>query len=163
MEQRDVYLEGIFNFAVFQKLLPDIYACLEEIGDAMGTEAEREVLEKVYPRIPKISIDYGIMERADKVVMLEGRFGWNDIGSLDAMEVLHKQDEKGNVQIGNSILVDTEGTICYAKDKLMVAAYVKDLMVVETEDVIFVCPKDKAQNVREVVDFLEKNGKESYL
>lgn len=147
----------------FKRLLPDIYECLEEIGRAMGGEREQEVLETVYPKIPKISIDYGIMERADRVLMLEGTFGWNDIGSLDAMEVLHEKDEKDNIRVGNCILLDTEGLICYAKDKMIAAAFVKDLMVVESKDVILVCPRQKAQEVKHIVESLEKMGKTEYL
>lgn len=147
----------------FKRLLPDIYACLEQIGDAMGTDREQQVLNAIYPTIPKISIDYGILERADQILMLEGRFGWNDIGSLDAMEILHEQDERGNTPIGESFLVDTEGTICYAKDKLIVAAYVKNLMVVESEDAVLICPREKAQDVKKIVDFLKEHGGDAYL
>lgn len=147
----------------FQKLLPDIYACLVRIGSAMGTENEREVIEEIYPKIPKISIDYGIMERAGGVLMLEGSFGWNDVGSLDALEVLHKKDAKGNVGVGSHIMMDTEGTICYSEDKLIAAAYVQDLIIVESKDAILVCPRQRAQEVKRLVDFLEEKGKTEYL
>lgn len=147
----------------FKRLLPDIYEYLEKMGSAMGTVQEKAVKEEVYPHIPKISIDYGIMERADKVIMLEGLFGWNDVGSLDAMELFGKKDARGNVSIGNCVLVDTEGTICYAKDKLIAAAYVEDLIVVEAKDAILVCPRQKAQEVRKIVEFLEKHGQTDYL
>lgn len=147
----------------FKRLLPDIYDCLQEIGDAMGTSREQEVLDKVYPYIPKISIDYGIMERADKVLVLDGDFGWSDVGNLDALEVLHQSDGNGNVNVGDCVLVDTEGTICYSKDKLLVTAFVKDLIVVESEDAILVCPKSKSQEVRTIVEELEKRGRTEYL
>ncbi|MGN0431387.1 MAG: mannose-1-phosphate guanylyltransferase [Lachnospiraceae bacterium] len=147
----------------FERLLPDIYECLKEIGNAMGTEAEQEILDRVYPHIPKISIDYGIMERADKVIVLDGDFGWSDVGNLDALETLHEGDAKGNVEIGNCVLVDTEETICYSKDKLLVTAYVQDLIVVESTDAILVCPKSKAQEVRKIVEELQKRGRTDYL
>ncbi len=147
----------------FKRLLPDIYECLERIGDAMGTDREAQVLEEIYPYIPKISIDYGILERADRIIMLEGNFGWNDIGSLDALELLHEQDEHGNTPVGESVLVDTEGTICYAKDKLVVAAYVRDLMIVESRDAVLVCPREKAQDVKKIVELLKKESRDAYL
>lgn len=147
----------------FRRLLPDIYQCLDRIGQAMNTPQEEDILNEVYPQIPKISIDYGIMERADNVIMLEGSFGWNDIGSLDACDVLCEPDEKGNVGIGKHVMMDTEGTICYAKDKLICTAYVKDLMVVESDDVILVCPKQKAQNVKNIVEMLNEKGLNEYL
>lgn len=147
----------------FEKLLPDIYGCLVKIGAAMGSGDESKVLKEVYPGIPKLSIDYGIMERADNVVMLEGAFGWTDVGSLDAIALLHDADAGGNIGVGSHILMDTEGTICYSKDKLIAASGVKDLIIVEAEDAILVCPKEKAQDVKKLVEFLEANGKEQYL
>lgn len=147
----------------FEKLLPDIYECLVKIGDAMGTEQEKEVLNEVYPVIPKISVDYGIMERSDDVVVLEGDFGWNDVGSYDALEVLYAPDENGNLQYGDCSLIDTENCICYAKDKLIATIGLKDVIVVETEDAVLVCPKDRAQDVKKITEKLEKDGKTEYL
>lgn len=147
----------------FRKLLPDIYECLEKLGAAMGTAAEKQVLWEVYPDIPKISIDYGILERADRIVMLEGDFGWNDIGSLDALELLHPRDEQGNTPVGECVLVDTEDTICYSKSKLVVAAHVKDLMIVESGDAVLVCPKARAQDVKQIVEQLEKEHRDACL
>ncbi|MCH5275133.1 MAG: mannose-1-phosphate guanylyltransferase [Lachnospiraceae bacterium] len=147
----------------FEKLLPDIYDCLVKIGEAIECGEEARVLEEVYPGIPKLSIDYGIMERADNVVMLEGAFGWNDVGSLDALALLHDTDAWGNVGVGSHIFMDTEGTICYSKDKLIAASGVKDLIIVEAEDAILVCRKEKAQEVKNLVEFLKANGKEQYL
>ena len=147
----------------FQKLLPDIYESLVKIGEAMGSEEEALILSEIYPGIPKISIDYGIMERADNVVMIEGEFGWNDVGSLDAIALLHDTDPEGNVGVGCHILMDTEGTICYSKDKLITAVGVKDLIIVEAEDAILVCPREKTQDIKKLVEFLEADGKERYL
>lgn len=147
----------------FEKLLPDIYEYLVKIGEAVGSDEEVRVLEEIYPGIPKLSVDYGIMERADNVVMFKGAFDWNDVGSLDAIALLHDADGEGNVGLGNHILMDTEGTICYSKDKLIAASGVKDLIIVEAEDAILVCPREKAQEVKRLVEFLEANGKEQYL
>lgn len=149
--------------SAFEKLLPDIYDCLVKIGEAIGSGEEARVLKEVYPGIPKLSIDYGIMERADNVVMIEGEFDWNDVGSLDAIAFLHNADAGGNIGVGSHILMDTEGTICYSKDKLIAASGVKDLIIVEAEDAILVCPREKAQDVKQLVEFLEVNGKEQYL
>lgn len=147
----------------FQKLLPDIYESLVKIGEAMGSVEEARILSEVYPGIPKISIDYGIMERADNVVMLEGEFGWNDVGSLDTIALLHDTDAEGNVGVGSHVLMDTEGAICYSKGKLIAAVGVKNLIIVEAEDAILVCPREKAQDIKKLVEFLEADGKERYL
>jgi len=147
----------------FETLLPDIYACLVEIGDAMGTPEEAEVIQRVYPRIPKISIDYGIMERSPDVLMLEGDFGWNDIGSLDMLGIAKAADEKGNVLYGQQINLDTENCILYGTDKLIATIGVKDLIVVQEKDVVLICDAKRAQDVKNVVGILETEGKDNYL
>lgn len=147
----------------FKYLLPDVYQCLEQIGEAIGTQQEQQVLQKVYPTIPKISIDYGIMERAKEVVVIKGDFGWNDVGSWDALQALYKTDENGNVIYGEQIHIDTKNCITYAKTKLIAALGVEDLIIVEADDAILVCHKDKAQDVKKVVEGLRKQGKEKYL
>ncbi len=147
----------------FEKLLPDIYACLVRIGEAMNTPQETDEIKSVYPVIPKISIDYGIMERADKVLMLEGDFGWNDIGSYDTLPALLKADEAGNVCSGEHLLLDSSNCICYAKDRLIAAVGIEGLVVAETQDAVLVCPRDRVQEVKKIVEQLERDGRERYL
>ncbi len=147
----------------FRRLLPDIYDCLQEIGQAMGTAQEKETIMRVYPQIPKISVDYGIMERAENVIVLEGDFGWNDVGSLDALETLYAPDGNGNILHGEALALDTKNCIGYAGGKLVALAGVENLIVVETEDVVLVCDRSRAQDVKKIVDMLETEGKEHYL
>lgn len=146
-----------------KKLLPDVYACLVKIGDAMNTSDEKTVLEEVYPTIPKISIDYGIMERAEHVLVISGEFGWNDIGSLDMLGIMKDADEKGNISYGETLLLDTKDCIVYGNDKLIATVGVEDLIVVQTADALLICPKDRAQDVKTVVETLNEQGKEKYL
>lgn len=145
------------------RLLPDVYACLEKIGNAMNTPDERKVIEEVYPIIPKISIDYGIMERADHVLVISGEFGWNDIGSLDMLSIMKDADENGNTAYGEQLLIDTKDCIVYGTDKLIATIGVSDLIVVQTEDAVLVCHKDKSQDVKTVVETLKEQEKEQYL
>ncbi len=147
----------------FEELLPDIYACLVKIGEAMGTDREAEVIQKIYPEIPKISIDYGIMERSRDVLMIEGDFGWNDIGSLDMLGIMKDADENGNVIYGKQINLDTKNCILYGKDKLIATIGVENLIVIQEKDAILICEKSKAQNVKNVVDLLTSEGEERYL
>ena len=147
----------------YKTLLPEVYACLLKIGQAMNTPAEQQVLQEVYPMIPKISVDYGIMEKADHVLMLEGDFGWNDIGSFDTLPVLLPADENGNVCRGEHVLLDTSDCICYAEDKLIAAVGVKDLVLVEAGDAILVCPRNRVQDVKKIVEKLEAEGRTEYL
>lgn len=160
---------GMFVFkasvilSYFETLLPDIYECLKTIGNSMNTDCEKQVLEEVYPTIPKISIDYGIMERADQIYMFPGTFGWNDVGSLNELEILQEKDENGNVCIGENVLIDTKDSIFYSSHRMIGAVGVQNLIVVETKDTILVCDKQKAQDVKKLVELLEKNQKEEYL
>ncbi len=147
----------------FEELLPDIYTHLLAIGDAMGTEREAEVISEIYPIIPKISVDYGIMERAKGVLMVEGDFGWNDVGSFDALEEIYEKDENGNVVLGNGCLLDTNGCILYGDgDKLIATLGVENLVIAQTKDIILVCDKSKAQDIKRFPEMLEKSGKEYY-
>ena len=149
----------------FERLLPDIYRCLVRIGEAMGTDREQEVLEEVYPEIPKISIDYGIMERADNVMMLEGDFGWNDVGSFDAFDQIHDQDANGNVVMADSCIINSKDNVLYStQDGHLIAALgINDIVIAHTKDVTLICAKDKAQDIKLFVDKLKEEGKDTYL
>jgi mannose-1-phosphate guanylyltransferase len=139
----------------FAELLPDIYECLRHIN--------ADNIDEVYPTIPKISVDYGIMERARKVIVVESRFDWSDVGSFDALEALYKKDENGNTTNRPQIMVDTRNCIVYAKSKLIATLGVEDLIIVEADDAILVCHKDEAQSVRDIPDELKKRGLHGYL
>lgn len=146
----------------FKELLPDIYADLSQIGDVMGTEKEQETIERVYPTISKISIDYGIMERAKGVLMVEGDFGWNDVGSFDALEEIYGTDEAGNVKIGNGCTLETEGCIIYNDGKKLIATLgVENLIVAQTDDIVLVCDKSRAQEVKKFPE-LFKNTRDEF-
>lgn len=147
----------------FEELLPDVYECLMEIEKAIGTDGEKETVERVYPSIPKISVDYGIMERADNVIMLEGDFGWNDVGSWDVLDVLYDTDENNNVVYGDQIHIGSRNCIAYAKDKLIATIGLDNVVIVETEDAVLVCDKDRAQDVKKVVELLAEQGRTQYL
>lgn len=147
----------------FEKLLPDVYTCLQKIGAALNTESEKEIINEIYPVIPKISIDYGIMERAENVLVLEGSFGWSDVGSWDALEALYDKDEHGNIIYGEQVHIDTHDCIIYAKNKLVTTIGLENIIVVETEDAVLVCDKNRAQEVRRIVEALQDCNKPQYL
>ena len=147
----------------FEELLPDVYACIEKIGAAMGTPEEAEVIQSVYPTIPSISVDYGIMEKSSDVLVISGDFGWNDVGSWENMDVIYDEDENGNILVGNQVNIDTKNTISYSKKRLITTVGVENLIIVETEDAILVCDKSRAQDVKLIVDQLKAEGKKEYL
>ena len=147
----------------FRELLPEVYACLEQIRAAMNTPREAEVIAEVYPAIPSISIDYGIMEKSRDVKVISAEFGWNDVGSWDNLGVLYDADENGNILAGNQLNIDTKNCISYSKKRLIATVGVEDLIIVETDDAILVCDKARAQDVKKVVDRLKEEGREEYL
>ena len=147
----------------FEELLPDVYACIEKIGEAMNTPEEAQVIADIYPTIPSISVDYGIMEKSSDVLVISGDFGWNDVGSWENMDVIYDEDENGNIFVGNQINIDTKNTISYAKKRLITTVGVENLIIVETEDAILVCDKSRAQDVKLIVDELKASGQKEYL
>ncbi len=152
---------------ILQKLkeyVSDIYDDLNIIGDAMNTPKEQEVLHEVYPKIRKISIDYAVMEPSaakGEVLVIPGDCGWNDVGSWDMMDILHKPDENNNVLLGDTVAINVKNSVIYSQSRIVTALDVENIVVVETPDAIMVCSKDKAQEVKQIVDLLkEKNRKE---
>lgn len=149
-----------------EEYVPDIYADLKKIGDAMNTPDEQKVLNEVYPNIRKISIDYAVMEPSaakGDVLVIPGECGWNDVGSWDMMDVLHDADENGNIIIGDVVAVDAKDSVIYSSGKTVTAVDVEGLVIVETRDAIMVCSKEKAQNVKKIVDALSEAGRKELL
>lgn len=147
----------------FQKYLPDIFEQLSNIAKYMKTELEQQVIEKIYPEIKAISIDYGIMEKSKNVWVIPGEFGWSDVGSWDMMGTLHTADSRGNVSKGDVLLIDTSDSIIFSKNRLIATVGINNLIVVETPDAVLVCEKNRAQDVKKVVDLLRDNGKNDLL
>ncbi|MBR2659964.1 MAG: mannose-1-phosphate guanylyltransferase [Clostridia bacterium] len=167
-----VWNSGMFIWKaslILQKLkdfVPDIYIDLKTIGDAMNTPGEQEVLHEVYPGIRKISIDYAVMEHSaaeGDVVVIPGDCGWNDVGSWDMMDILHKPDENNNVLLGDTVAINVKDSVIYSQGRIVAALDIDNIVVVETPDAVLVCRKDKAQNVKQIVDYLTDNQRNELL
>lgn len=161
---------GIFVFKVsvileaFKKYLPKMYEQMQEIIVARGNDDEQTVLEEIYPALESVSVDYGIMEKADCVRVIAGDYGWSDVGSLDELKTFHAENEDGNILIGKDIVsVDSKNCIVKSEDRLIALVGVEDLIVVEADDTVLVCKKDKAQEVKKVTEQLKAQGKTQYL
>jgi mannose-1-phosphate guanylyltransferase len=147
----------------YRELLPDVYAGLEQLQSCIGEKDEREKIGEIYPTIPAVSVDYGIMERATGVLTVPGEFGWNDVGSWDMLGVLHEADGDGNVTVGDCVLAESCGNILYSSGRTIAVVGVKDLVVAETADAVLVCPKERAQDVKKIVEKLKAEGKKELL
>ena len=148
---------------VTKSLIPDLYEGLLTIEESIGTEHEKNVLSEIYRDIKSVSIDYGVMEKTRDVFMIEGDFGWNDIGSWDALWDVMYKDEMGNATKGEVINLDTSNSLIYSPQKMVALIGVKDLIVVETEDSLLICKRGASQDVRKVVECLEKKNMKEYL
>lgn len=143
--------------------LPDLHEGLLKIEAVLGTEPYGTVLEDVYGETPSISIDYGVMEKADKVLLIPGDFGWSDVGSWDALWEVSEKDDSGNACRGPVIAVETGDSLVYSPKKLVALVGVRDLIVVETEDALLICRRGDSQKVRRIVDILEERNMKAYL
>jgi len=148
----------------FAKYLPEHAALLEEIRPVVGTNDFQERLASVYPKFPKISIDYGIMEKADNIHVVTAPFDWDDLGSWLALERLHNADDANNTILGEALVLDSSNVLIDAGEDGMVAAIgVQDLVVVRSGDAVLICPKSRVQDVKKLVGELEKDRLQRYL
>jgi mannose-1-phosphate guanylyltransferase len=147
-----------------EKHLPDTYARLMRIREAIGRPDEITVLDLEYKEMQQISVDYGIMEKLDDILVLPGDFGWNDIGSWATVAEIAQKDEDGNIVSRPHICLDTRNCMIISTDSRIVATIgIEDLIVVDTEDALLICRKDRAQDVKKVVDKLKEENLDGYL
>ncbi|GAW94021.1 mannose-1-phosphate guanylyltransferase [Calderihabitans maritimus] len=149
----------------YRRFLPEIYTGLKKIAEAIGTRKEKEVLERVFPTLPRISVDYGIMEKSEDVLVVPGDFGWDDLGSWTALERVEDPDENGNIVYGNALLVDTSHCIIRSsnKDKLLATLGLEGVVVVDTEDVLLVADKSRTADLKKLITELKEHGLHRYL
>lgn len=141
--------------AEFERQLPELYSGLEKIRAAMGSSDAEQTLEAVWASFPSISIDHGVMEHAQRVAVVPLQAGWNDVGSWDALGTVLPADGDGNCLVrGDTIVLDSRGSIVSGGDRLIALIGVEDLVVVDTGDALLVGHKSKMQQVKQVVDTL---------
>jgi mannose-1-phosphate guanylyltransferase len=139
--------------------LPDLHTVLDRIRSEMGTRSLPEVLKEQYPQAPSISIDYGIMEKASDVVVMKAEFDWNDVGSWEFMRDVHPVDDRGNVAVGDHILIDAGGNTIVSPDRPIAVLGVDDIVVVDGGDTVLVCKRDRVQEVKKIVQTLRKKDR----
>jgi len=160
---------GIFIWHVdtilqyFKKLLPEIYFGLQQIKKALDSKDINKITEDVYKEIYSQSIDYGILEKAGQVIVLDGGFGWSDIGSWEEVYKISSKDENGNVIKGDALLKDVNNCYIETAEKTTCLVGVKDLVIVDTDDALLICKKELSQEVKWIVEELKQKGKEKSL
>ncbi len=150
---------------LFRKHLPRHFTSLMKIKDSLGTKREASVVRREFHSMPAISIDYGMMEKTKQMLVLPADFDWVDIGHWRTVqEVLAEKKGKSVVAAGRHVSIDSRGNYIYsASGKLIATISVQNMIIVETEDAILVCPRDKAQDVKQLVALLEKRGLKKYV
>lgn len=148
----------------FRRWLNPSYKLLLQIDRAIGTSREQATVKKLFPKMQKISIDYGIMEKDRDMLVVPANITWTDIGSWRAVYEMLAQQSGANVMRGLHVLHDTSGNLIYSySGKLIAAAGIKNMIIVETADAILICPRDRSQDVKHLVASLEKKKLHRYL
>ena len=134
--------------------LPENYALLTAIEQAMEKPDEQETLRTKFCQMRSISIDYGIMERAKNVYVLPASFGWDDVGSWLALDRMNPADDQGNVIKGDVVKVNSSRCIVQGGKRTIAMVGLEDIIIVDTEDALLVCAKDSTGEIKKVVEVL---------
>jgi len=150
----------------FERYQPAIYAMCSYLQSAFDAPDYATKLNDIWETMPRLSIDFAIMEKADNIAVIPNDIGWSDVGNWTSLYDILPQDNFGNCIKGDAsdirVILDTRDTLVLS-DRLTVAIGVEDIVVVDTDDALLICHKDRTQDVKQVVDYLRENGNEEYL
>jgi mannose-1-phosphate guanylyltransferase len=162
---------GIFVWQVknilkaFESLMPEMYEVFEAEKSAFNTPEEKKTLEHIYPLCTNISIDFGIMEKANNVYVIPASFGWSDLGTWNSVHENKDKDEFDNAIVGENVIpIDTVKCVVHAgNDKLLVLQGMEDFIIVDTPDVLLICKREKEQEIKDYVAEVRRNVGDEYL
>lgn len=153
---------------LYKTHLPQMEEGFAQIIAAHGTDQFEPVMRQVFPTLEKISVDYGIAEKARKVAVIPADIGWNDVGSwqrlAEVLESAGKQEGEGaNIVVGHHLGVDTHGALIYSPDRLIATIGLDDIIVIDTPDATLICPKSRSEDVKKIVEELKARGRHELL
>ncbi|MDP3980002.1 MAG: sugar phosphate nucleotidyltransferase, partial [Chlamydiota bacterium] len=152
----------IFHVHTFMESLKlrmkDLFNDVSEIRSVLKPEELKQEIFKMYKKTEKISIDYGLLEKADNILVAKGDFGWDDIGSFASIERHHNRDSMNNVCIGDAALLDCQDCTIVSEDGMIGVIGLRDIIVVRSGNAVIVLPKDRAQDVKKVVGQIKDRG-----
>jgi mannose-1-phosphate guanylyltransferase len=157
---RHFWNPGVFVWRVdvileeFLRLQPAIQERIDAIVPALGTPQLQSSMAEFYPTVPVETIDTGIMEKSDRVAVIPAKFGWSDIGSWGELLDILPRDEDGNVARGTHLGLGTRNSLVFASSRAIATVGLEGMIVVETPDVVLVCPRDRVQDVKKLVERL---------
>jgi len=151
--------------SAFEKFLPEIHDLFDSEKNLLNTEKEAEAIDRIYPQCFNISIDYGIMEKADNVYVIPSTFDWSDLGTWKSAYDCLEKDYLGNAVSGENVMVidATNNMIQSTGKRLMVLQGMDNYIIVDTDDVLLICKKDKEQDIKEYVAEIKRNKGEKYM
>jgi mannose-1-phosphate guanylyltransferase len=149
--------------AEFERQMPDFYAQLLEISAGLGTPQEAAVMARVWPQVGKQTIDYGVMEGAASALVIPVSIGWTDVGSWASLTEVLPPDAQGNSVRGEHLGIGTRNSLIIGGKRLIATIGLEDIVIVDTEDALLVCTKEREQEVREIVRRLSESGKQNWL
>ena len=157
----------IFKVSVFieaiEKFAPELYKDLRKIQAEIGLPSFDKTLDTIYRAVESISVDYGIMEHATNLYLVEGNFDWNDLGSWESVYQVNPKDENGNAGSGDAIFQDSKNSFIHTDNGLVALVGLDDVIVVQDGNTTLVCPRSKAEDVKKIVDQLKAGDKKEYL
>ena len=162
---------GIFVWQIkniikaFETFLPELHELFLNELESFNTEEEGNAIDRIYPQCVNISIDYGIMEKADNVYVIPASFGWSDLGTWASAYDTIEKDYLENAVAGNNVMIiDATKNMVHADNKKLVLIQgLEDFIVVDTKDVLLICKKDKEQEIKEYVAEVKRNKGEKYI
>jgi mannose-1-phosphate guanylyltransferase len=144
-------------------LMPDLFEGLSKIKEQLDNPDFHNILSEVYGHLKSISIDYGIMEKSDKVFLVKGQFSWSDVGSWEAVYELSNKDTDGNVKVGTVYTDMALDSYIYSPDKFTAVIGLANIIVINHNDALLICRRDKAQDVKNIIDYLKLNKLDELL
>lgn len=143
----------------FKKYLPDVYDLFHDIRAVYYSQEEGAAIADAYKKSPNISIDYGMMEKADSVYVLPAAFGWSDLGTWASLYEHIPHDKNHNAIKGKTILYNAQSNLIHSQhvEKIIVLKDIQEMIIVDTKDVLLVCPKSQEQFVKDIVQTLKKD------
>jgi len=161
-----IFISKVKNLLVsFEKYLPEMYEVFVAEKDKFNTGEEKAAIEEIYPQCTNISIDFGIMEKADNVYIIPSSFGWSDLGTWNSAWENMEKDYLGNAVAGkNVMIIDATRCMVHAPHpKLLVLQGLDDFIVVDTPDALLICKREKEQDIKEYVAEVKRNKGDKYL
>jgi len=160
---------GIFVFRASvlletaRRLMPETVQALERVDGRFDRQSIKRAIDQSYPGLAAVSIDKGVMEHTDNLLVFPADIGWSDVGSWTSLSDLFQPDEHGNVARGDNLLLDSKNNIVYAREGIVVSLGVDQLIIVHTPEATLVARRDDAQAIKKIYDELERHGMKKYL